>query len=134
MWKLNLFLNFKILKLLDSNRWISNFLAWRWDTFVPKACNKCTLRMFITTLVLLFIFKLRFPVGTPVTTILFRRYGRSTLNIFRRKERISRKLEHNKCDLEFLMKCKSYNILPKFLYFKLYHKNWKFGQLQWFKD
>lgn len=79
--------------------------------------------MFFTTLVLLFIFKLRFPKGTPLTTILFRRYGRSTLNVFRRKERILRKLEHNKCDLEFLLKCKSYNVLPKFLYFKLYRKN-----------
>ena len=79
--------------------------------------------MFITTLVLLFIFKLRFPVGTPVTTLLFRRYGRNTLNAFRRKERTLRKLEHSKCDLEFLLKCKSYDILPKFLYFKLYRKN-----------
>ena len=33
------------------------------------------------------------------------------------------KLEKTKCDLEFLNKCKTYNVIPKFLRFKLYKRN-----------
>ena len=34
----------------------------------------------------------------------------------------SRKLEKSKLDLKYLMKCKTYNTMPKFLRFKLYRK------------
>ena len=33
------------------------------------------------------------------------------------------KLRKSECDLRFLLRCKSYEVLPKFLYFKLYKKN-----------
>ena len=41
----------------------------QWRNFVNS--NYTEEMLFLTTLVLLFIFKLRFPTGTPVTTTIF---------------------------------------------------------------
>ena len=79
--------------------------------------------MMIAALVILFILKLRFPRGTQLSTVIVRRYGRQGLQRFRRLEKTSIKLKKNEADLKFLKTCKSYEILPKFLYFKLYKRN-----------
>ena len=50
------------------------------------------------------------------------RYGLDGVRKFRSCENSSRKLEKSKLDAEFLVKCKVYNITPKFLRFKLYRK------------
>ena len=77
----------------------------------------------LAALVILFLLKLRFPRGTPISTIIHRRYGRQGIALFRRLEKTTLKLKKCECDLLFLSKCKAYEVLPKFLYFKLYRKN-----------
>ena len=77
----------------------------------------------IAALVILFLIKLRFPRGTQLSTVITRRYGRQGLQLFRRLDKTSIKLKKNEADLKFLKTCKSYEILPKFLYFKLYRRN-----------
>ena len=77
----------------------------------------------IAALVILFLLKLRFPRGTQLSTVITRRYGRQGLQLFRRLDKTSIKLKKNEADLKFLKTCKSYEILPKFLYFKLYRRN-----------
>ena len=78
--------------------------------------------MFVVSLVLLFIIKLKFPRGTPISDVILRRYGRPVLNEFRKTERLHFKLEKNKCDSEFLKLCKAYNCTPKSIRFKLYKR------------
>ena len=78
--------------------------------------------MFITTLVLLFLFKLRFPKNKPISRLLTSRYGVNTLKCFRRFEQSSNKLCKAQKDLEFLISCKAYHVFPRFLSFKLYKK------------
>lgn len=46
-------------------------------------------------------------------------YGANVLNIFRRCEKLSFKLNKRRLDLTFLQNCDSYNISPRFLNFKL---------------
>ena len=50
-------------------------------------------------------------------------YGEEEYRIFRRYESTSKKLEKAKLDLEFLIKCKIYDVIPKFLRFKLYKRS-----------
>ena len=79
--------------------------------------------MFIIATVFIFLIRLRFPRNTSITQIIERRYGRRLVNVYRKYERLSKKLNKCKCDIVFLTKCKSFNIVPKFLYFKLYNSN-----------
>ena len=79
--------------------------------------------MFITTLVLLFLIRLRFPKGKSICDIITSRYGRPTLQCFRDAERNyfrARKLE---LDVLFLNTCKDYEVIPKFIKFKVYNRN-----------
>ena len=94
--------------------------------------------MMIFALVFLFLFKLRFPRGTSVSRILERRYGRQGLLNFRQLDKVNLKLKKNECDLKFLQLCKAYEIVPRFLNFKLYnrgllnsklYKKWQFKLL-----
>ena len=73
--------------------------------------------------VVLFILKIRFPKGKSIKTIISRRYGPQVLQNFRKFEKSTYKLKKNTADLEFLNKCKIFNVIPKFLYFKLYNPN-----------
>ena len=73
--------------------------------------------------VYLFLVKLRFPKNTPLSSIITNRYGQPVLKVFRQFEKSYYKKEKCIQDLIFLKKCKVYNVMPKFLYFKLYNKN-----------
>ena len=79
--------------------------------------------MFVTTIVLLFIFRLRFPRNQPISDLITRRYGVRTLRLFRGLEQASQKLCKAEKDLHFLICCKAYQVFPKFLHFKLYKKS-----------
>src|SRR5678816_4186095 len=70
--------------------------------------------------VFLFIIKTRFPRNKSIADILKNRYNEDVLRIFRKFESISKKLTKAKLDLQFLMVCKAYNYVPKFMRFKLY--------------
>ena len=87
-----------------------------------KALRKIK-KMFVATLVLIFLLRLRFPKNRPISRIIQDRYGRPVLLNFRKYEKLNLKLERLNCDLEFLFHCKAFNILPKFLHFKLYRKD-----------
>ena len=50
-------------------------------------------------------------------------YDATTVQNYRKLINTSKKLEKSKLDHEFLLKCKTYNIIPKFLQFKLYRKS-----------
>ena len=50
-------------------------------------------------------------------------YGYPALKVYRKFLKESRKLEKCKQDLLFLTKCKTYDIIQKFLRFKLYRKS-----------
>ena len=60
---------------------------------------------------------------------LLERYGQETLKIYKKVTDTSRQLEKATLDLEFLRTCKTYDIVPKFLRFKLYRKNLQSTQL-----
>ena len=77
-------------------------------------------RLVITTYVLLFLLKLRFPKHTPFTSIIKTRYNNDALSLYRKLENLDLKIRKINLDLDFLRTCKAYGILPKFLNLKLY--------------
>ena len=77
-------------------------------------------RLVITTYVLLFLLKLRFPKHTPFTNVIKNRYNSDALALYRKLEDLDLKIRKIHLDLDFLRTCKAYGILPKFLNFKLY--------------
>ncbi|KAF7677257.1 hypothetical protein TCON_2655 [Astathelohania contejeani] len=76
--------------------------------------------MFSTTLVLLFLLKLKFPRGTSIVDILTKRYGRPTLALYRRLEKADFCTKKIGLDIEFLQACKNHGIIPNFLKFKVH--------------
>ena len=77
--------------------------------------------MFVT--VLYFIFSLvRFSAALPMNFLCKTRkkYGESIFLIIRRTERLTIKYQKIKCDVEFLRLCLIYNLIPKFIRFKLW--------------
>jgi len=76
--------------------------------------------IFITSIVLLFILKIRYPTRVPISISIRSRYGYDGLRKFRKVEGVWRKLAKAEEDLKFLTACKAYGSLPKFLAFKLY--------------
>ena len=79
--------------------------------------------LLVSSLVILFLLKLRFPKNDPISDVLRRRYGHPALHGFRRVEHAAKKLAKKECDLQFLQCCKIYEVIPKFLKFKLYRKS-----------
>jgi hypothetical protein len=73
--------------------------------------------------VILFLLKIRFPKNKSISTILQQRYGYNTLILFRQYEKSSKKLTKVDLDLKFLHLCKSYDVYPKFVQFKLFKEN-----------
>jgi len=74
----------------------------------------------VTTLVLKFLFMLRFPSGSPTTTIIAQRYGNYALKVYRRFQKCSFKENKINLDLNFLNVCLKNKLIPKFLRFKLW--------------
>ena len=79
--------------------------------------------MFPIVLAILFIIRLRFPKSHPITDIISRRYGRSTLQLYRRTEKLRFRTKKIEEDLKFLTTCKDYHTLPNFIKFKVYSRN-----------
>ena len=77
----------------------------------------------VVSLVLLFIIRLRFPAHTSVFATIRGRYGLAVTREFRRWESVSKKLEKATLDEEFLRRCNTYGITPKFLKLRLYRRN-----------
>ena len=69
--------------------------------------------------VIRFIIRLRFPQGKPISQVITRRYGRQTWLSVRNWEKHLKKWEKVKLDIIFLERCIQYDIIPKFIRFKL---------------
>ena len=78
--------------------------------------------MFPIALAILFILKLRFPRSRPITDTITRRYGRCTLQLFRKIEKCIFKVKKTEEDLKFLNTCYEYRTIPNFIKFKVYTK------------
>ena len=72
--------------------------------------------------ILQFLIKLRFPNGTPVSTIICRRYGQETWRSIRKWDKTLHRYQKQLLDASFLEKCLLYELTPKFVRFKLYKK------------
>ena len=75
----------------------------------------------VMSLLLCMLWKLRCP--RPPTNILVTRYGRSALSTYRELEKTHQKVDKLELDVSFLHRCHEYNIIPKFLRFKIYDRN-----------
>ena len=73
-------------------------------------------------LVLKFIINLRFKQLGDIPNFIRSCYDKDAIRVFCLFENTLRSLEKCKLDLDFLMKCKIYNIFPKILRFKLYKR------------
>ena len=73
--------------------------------------------------VIYYIALLRFPPGTPYTTIIEQRYGRQVLKQVRKLEGICIKSNTLEWQIKYLHQCKTYELIPNFLKFKLYRRN-----------
>ena len=72
----------------------------------------------VCALVFLFIVKLRFGKKS-VGSVILERYGRETLQCFRKLEKTFKQVKKQQCDLDFLTSCRLNHVTPKFLRFKL---------------
>ena len=70
--------------------------------------------------VIVFILRI-LKIKPDIIAHLFIKYGKHEVKYYRKYS--NRKLEKSKLDLEYLMKCKTYNTMPTFLRFKLYRKS-----------
>jgi len=70
-----------------------------------------------------FIVNLRFEQLPDFKSHVSTTYGEDGVRIFRNYFNTLKKLEKCKLDLQFLTKCKVYNVLPKFIRFKLYRRS-----------
>ena len=81
--------------------------------------------IFVLSLALLFILRMRFPRNVSIAETVRKRYGFQVLQIFRRYEKEfyrEQKLVH---DLEFLKNCQNYDIAPSFLKLKINSQNFQ---------
>jgi hypothetical protein len=70
------------------------------------------------------IFKLRFPPGVSIATVLKKQYkDDKSLNAFRKFQRLELKLQKTRLHLTFLKDCKKNSVIPKFLNFKVANRN-----------
>ena len=70
-----------------------------------------------------FILKLCSGTNFSIINYIRRNYGEEESTLYRKFENSSRKLQKSQLDINFLLKCKIYNIFPKFLRFKLHRKS-----------
>jgi hypothetical protein len=77
-------------------------------------------------MILRFFFAISFQVNLlrkkDLHSIIRNTYGEEAHKLYRKYENTSRKLEKTKLDYNFYCKCKVYNIMPKFLRFKLFRR------------
>ena len=75
-----------------------------------------TLLVFLSTLL-----NIRFRNGTSLHSVIRDRYGQPTVQVVRRLENTTIHLEDTIQQSKFLHQCKTYNLTPKFLNFKLFN-------------
>ena len=87
--------------------------------------------MFMKVAVILFLFliRLRFPQPKSFTHTNRRRYGDKIIKRLCRFEKTDYHLQKAELDLEFLVKCRDSNVIPKFLNFCLANRSLRFPSL-----
>jgi len=98
------------------------------------------MKFFSAVLVFLFLIRIRFPRNTSITQSIRRRYGKTTLDVYRRIEKNSFRSKKLEKDVKYLNTCKDYGIIPDFIKFKVYcpifettrmYRSWCFDLLDW---
>ena len=79
--------------------------------------------IFVLSLVFIFLTRLRFPSKLSIAEVLRKRYGKPTLKLVRKFEKTDIKHKKALLDLQFLKICDDYNVIPKFLRFKVANSN-----------
>ena len=85
--------------------------------------------MIIASLIILFLLKIRFPDGKPISETIRTNFGQDVLSKYRNLENTWRKHSKAKQDLHFINCCKIYNVFPNFLKIKLFRKDLYNGEL-----
>ena len=80
--------------------------------------------MKVAAIVFLFLIRLRFPQSKSLSQIIRTRYGDKINEIIKKTDYRLRKAE---LDLEFLVKCRDNNVIPKFLNFRLANRSLRFS-------
>ena len=73
--------------------------------------------------VICFLANLRFRKDIPLNSTIKSRYGQPLVSAYRHLQKTRLRRDKSVLDVEFLTACKVGGIIPKFLYFKCYHKN-----------
>ena len=110
---------------------ISQSLFWILALVMEVVYLRCVWKkMFVAAIVLLFSISLRFPQERPIPDIITRRYGRPTLACFRKVEKNLFKIKNLEQDLKFSNLCKDYEVIPKFIKFKVHNPNFHYTKTQ----
>ena len=86
--------------------------------------------MFLRTLALIFMFvvRLRFPSRLSLLQVIRNRYGDTIVKLVRKFEKVDFKHRKAALHLNFLQTCRSFNVIPKFLQFRVANKNLRRSQ------
>jgi len=77
----------------------------------------------VAALVFIFLARLKFPSHLSIGEVIRIRYGNEVLKIIRDFEKLDFKYRKVLLDLKFLEECRKYNVIPKFLRFRLANRN-----------
>ena len=83
--------------------------------------------MKVAAIILLFLIRFRFRHSKSLSQIIRRRYGDKIIKRLRKFEKIDYRLRKAELDLEFLVKCRDNNVIPKFLNFRLANRSLRFS-------
>lgn len=81
------------------------------------------LRLRIITILLLFIFRLRFPKTRSIADVIEKTYGKAAVRSYRKFGKLDFKRRKTELDISFLETCKENDIIPKFCVFKTANRN-----------
>ena len=83
--------------------------------------------MKVAAIIFLFLIRLRFRHSKSLSQIIRRRYGDKIVKRLRKFEKIDYRLRKAELDLEFLVKCRDNNVIPKSLNFGLANRTLRFS-------
>ena len=83
--------------------------------------------MKVTAIVFLLLIRLKFPHSKSLSQIIRRQYGDKIIKRLHKFETTDYRLRKAELDLEFLVKCRDNNLIPKFLNFGLANRPLRFS-------
>ena len=76
----------------------------------------------------MFVVRLRFPSRLSLLQVIRNRYGDTIVKLVRKFEKVDFKHRKAALDLNFLQTCRSFNVIPKYLQFRVANKNLRRSQ------